>query len=64
MRRDDAPGKLSGVSLDGVATGKRIHGMDRQTVTERLTAHRAELEAMGVTSLSLFGSTARRGAGG
>lgn len=37
--------------------------MDRQTVIDRLTAHEAELRAMGVTSLSLFGSVARDEAG-
>ena len=33
--------------------------MDKQTAIARLKAHEAELRAMGVVSLSLFGSTAR-----
>ena len=33
--------------------------MDRNTAIARLKAHEAELRAMGVVSLSLFGSTAR-----
>lgn len=33
--------------------------MDRQIAIDRLKAHEAELRAMGVTALSLFGSTAR-----
>ena len=37
--------------------------MDRQTAIDRLIAHEAELRAMGVTSLSLFGSVARGEAG-
>jgi predicted nucleotidyltransferase len=37
--------------------------MDRQTVIDRLRDHEAELRAMGVTALSLFGSVARDEAG-
>lgn len=37
--------------------------MDRRTVIERLRAHEAELKAMGVARLSLFGSVARGEAG-
>ena len=37
--------------------------MDRQTAIDRLTAHEPELRALGLTSLALFGSTAR-GEGG
>jgi uncharacterized protein len=37
--------------------------VDRSTVIERLKAHEAELRAMGVTALSLFGSVARDEAG-
>ncbi len=37
--------------------------MDRDTVIERLRAHEAELKAMGVARLSLFGSVARGEAG-
>lgn len=33
--------------------------MDRDAVLERLRAHEAELKAMGVARLSLFGSVAR-----
>lgn len=33
--------------------------MDRNTAIARLKSHEAELRAMGVVSLSLFGSTAR-----
>ncbi|EKU74329.1 MULTISPECIES: nucleotidyltransferase family protein [Sphingobium] len=33
--------------------------MDRNTAIDRLKAHEAQLRAMGVVSLSLFGSTAR-----
>ena len=33
--------------------------MNRQQVTDKLAAHRRELKAMGVVSLSLFGSAAR-----
>ena len=37
--------------------------MERDTVLERLRAHEAELKAMGVARLSLFGSVARGEAG-
>lgn len=37
--------------------------MDRKAVLERLRAHEAELKAMGVARLSLFGSVARGEAG-
>jgi uncharacterized protein len=37
--------------------------MDRDAVVERLRAHEAELKAMGVARLSLFGSVARGEAG-
>lgn len=37
--------------------------MDREAVIERLRAHEAELRAIGVLSLSLFGSVARGEAG-
>jgi predicted nucleotidyltransferase len=37
--------------------------MDRDAVLERLRAHEAELKAMGVARLSLFGSVARGEAG-
>lgn len=37
--------------------------MDRDAVLERLRAHEAELKAMGVKRLSLFGSVARGEAG-
>jgi uncharacterized protein len=37
--------------------------MDRAEITERLRANEAVLRAMGVTSLSLFGSVARGEAG-
>lgn len=37
--------------------------MDRNAVLERLRAHEAELKAMGVARLSLFGSVARGEAG-
>jgi uncharacterized protein len=37
--------------------------MRRDEALERLAAHRAELQAMGVGSLSLFGSVARDEAG-
>src|SRR3712207_3817908 len=37
--------------------------MDRDAVIERLRAHEAELKAMGVARLSLFGSVARGEAG-
>lgn len=37
--------------------------MDRSTALKRLKAHEAELRAMGVTALSLFGSVARDEAG-
>jgi predicted nucleotidyltransferase len=37
--------------------------MDRDAVLERLRAHQAELKAMGVARLSLFGSVARGEAG-
>jgi predicted nucleotidyltransferase len=37
--------------------------MDRDAVLERLRAHEAELKAMGVSRLSLFGSVARGEAG-
>ena len=37
--------------------------MDRETVIEHLRAHEAELKAMGVARLSLFGSLARGEAG-
>jgi len=37
--------------------------MDRDAVLERLRAHEAELKAMGVGRLSLFGSVARGEAG-
>jgi predicted nucleotidyltransferase len=37
--------------------------MDRSTALRRLKAHEAELRAMGVVTLSLFGSVARGEAG-
>jgi len=37
--------------------------MDKEAVLERLRAHEAELKAMGVARLSLFGSVARGEAG-
>lgn len=37
--------------------------MDRQTAIDRLRPHEAELRAMGVSELALFGSTARGEAG-
>lgn len=37
--------------------------MDRQTAIDRLRPHEAELRAMGVSGLALFGSTARGEAG-
>jgi predicted nucleotidyltransferase len=37
--------------------------MDRDAVIERLRAHEAELKAMGIARLSLFGSVARGEAG-
>jgi predicted nucleotidyltransferase len=37
--------------------------MDRDAIPERLRAHEAELKAMGVARLSLFGSMARGEAG-
>lgn len=37
--------------------------MDRQTALDRLKPHEAELRAMGVCGLALFGSTARGEAG-
>ena len=37
--------------------------MEREAVLERLRAHEAELKAMGVARLSLFGSVARGEAG-
>ncbi|MEA3038622.1 MAG: uncharacterized protein QOE79_1135 [Sphingomonadales bacterium] len=37
--------------------------MDRDSVIERLRAHEAELKAMGIARLSLFGSVARGEAG-
>jgi predicted nucleotidyltransferase len=37
--------------------------MDRDAIIERLRAHEAELKAMGVARLSLFGSVARGEAG-
>lgn len=37
--------------------------MDRSTALRRLKAHEAELRAMGVVALSLFGSVARNEAG-
>ena len=40
-----------------------IDGMDRDAVIGRLRAHEAELKAMGVARLSLFGSVARGEAG-
>ena len=47
-------GTIENVTLSGYITP-----MDRNTVVQILLTHRAELEQLGVTSLSVFGSTSR-----
>ena len=45
--------------MENVTVGGYITLMDRKTVVQILLTHRAELEQLGVKSLSVFGSTSR-----
>ena len=48
-----------GDAIENVTLSGYIVAMDRSTVVQILLAHRAELEQLGVKSLSVFGSTSR-----
>ena len=50
-------------TVDASVSISQIPPMDRDTALSRLKAHEAELRAMGVLGLSLFGSVARGDAG-
>ena len=52
-------GRASSESVDGSTELRQIHRMDRQTVIDRLKRNQANLKALGLARLSLFGSTAR-----
>lgn len=52
-----------GAALDGFGRAIHTSRMDRAAVIARLKAHEADLRAMGVIGLSLFGSVARGEAG-
>ena len=64
MKRNQPPHMSSEVetpcaTVDASAPISQIPPMDRDTALSRLKAHEAELRAMGVAGLSLFGSVAR-----
>ena len=54
MENHHERGTIENVTLSGYITP-----MDRNTVVQILLTHRAELEQLGVKSLSVFGSTSR-----
>ena len=68
VKRDQPPLMSSEVetpraTVDASVSISQIPPMDRDTALSRLKAHEAELRAMGVIGLSLFGSVARGEAG-
>ena len=68
VKRDQPPLMSSEVetpraTVDASVPISQIPPMDRDTALSRLKAHEAELRAMGVAGLSLFGSVARGDAG-